>query len=102
MISYVPKPSTLEIYCHFKFKPTSLLKVNEIDFPSWATIQVTKTLEDCEVARDAISNLRHFTSAITIPPYLAQAHMSLQGPSASEVYMEILQVSEVFDTEKED
>ena len=86
----------------FKFKPKSILKINEIDAPSWAIIQAIQTPADLEAARDITPNLRHFTSAIAIPPYLTQALMNLQGPSASEVYMEVLRVSEIFDSEKED
>ena len=52
----------------FKFKSTALLKVNEIDSPSWATIQAIATPADLTAARDATPNLRHFTSAIVIPP----------------------------------
>ena len=86
----------------FKFKPESILKINEVDSPSWATIQAIQTPEDLETARDITPNLRHFPSAMAIPPYLTQALMSLQGPSASDVYMEVLRVSTEFDREKED
>ena len=91
-----------EVVIPFKFKPKSILKINEINAPSWPTIQAIKTTEDLEAVRDATPNLRHFTSAISIPPYLTKYLMTLQGPSASDVYMEILRISEIFDTEKED
>ena len=86
----------------FKFKPTSILKVNEVDSPSWDTIQAIKTPDDLTAARDATPNLRHFTSAIAIPPYLTQALMSLQGPSVADIFMEVLRVLALFDTEKEE
>ena len=89
-----------EVAIPFKFKPKSILMINEIDAPSCPTIQSIKTPEDLEVARDATPNLRHFTSAISTPSYLTQALMILRGPSASDVYMEIIRISEVFETEK--
>ena len=45
-----------------------MLKINEIDTPSWATIQAIKTLENWAAARDATPNLRHFTSVIATNP----------------------------------
>ena len=86
----------------FKFKPESILKVNDIETPSWATIQAIKNPEDLEVARDATPNMRHFTSAITIPPFLTKELITMQAPSPADVYMKILQVSEDFDKDKAD
>jgi len=85
----------------FKLKPESLLKINEIDAPSWTTIQAIKTPENLAAARDATPNLRYFTSAIAIPPFLTTALMALLGPSATDVFMEVLRASTKLDAQKE-
>ena len=49
-----------EIAIPFKYKPELILKINEIDSPSWETIKTVKNKEDLEAARDATPNLRQF------------------------------------------
>ena len=83
-----------------KFKPESILKVNEVETPSWATIQNVTTTEDLNAARDANPVLCHFTSAIAIPPFLTKELISMQAPSPADVYMKTLQVFEDFDRDK--
>ena len=78
-----------------------MLKINEIDAPSWATIQAIKTPENLAAARDTTPNLHYVTSANTIPPFLAKAFMALQGPSATDVFVEVLRASADFDAQKE-
>ena len=86
----------------FKFKSMSIPNINKVNAPSWAKIQAIKPPEDLDTVRHATPNYRHFTSTITIPPFLTKALVTLQGPSTSDVYMEILRASEAFDTKKED
>ena len=71
----------------FKWKPASILKINKMDAPSWDTIKTSKSPEDLEATREAMPNLCHFTSAISIPPFLTKALMRLNAPSVSDVFL---------------
>jgi len=84
-----------------KFKPEALPKINKIDAPIWATIQTIKNSENLAEARDATSNLCHFTSKIAIPPFLITALMAPQGPSVADVFVEVLRASTEFNAQKE-
>lgn len=77
----------------FKFKPTSILKINKIDAPSWDTIKSIKNKEDLQAARDATPNIHHFTSAIATPLFLAKALIAMEASGASDIFMEALYVS---------
>ena len=64
-----------------KYKLVSILKSNEVEIPSWNTIKSVSNAEDLEAAKDASPTIKHFTSAIVIPPFITKAVIVLQDPS---------------------
>ena len=86
----------------FKYKPTSILTINEVESPAWDTIKTIASPEDLEAARDANPTIRHFPNAVSLPPFITQALINLESPTAADMYIAVLKAAEVFDKDKAD
>ena len=84
----------------FKCKPTVILTINEVESPAWDTIKLIKTTEELQAARDANPTIRHFPNAVSLPPFLTKALISLEAPTAADVFMATISAAEKFDTDK--
>ena len=89
-----------EVATPFKFKPTSILQVNEVECHSWKTIKAIKTRAHIESSKYASPNIKHFTSAMAIPPYLTQSIISLQAPFVAGIFLETLKVAAAHNKDK--
>ena len=69
-----------------RFSPKSILTINEVECPCWATIKAIKTPVALKAAKDATPSLSYFTNAIPISPFLTQVIAPLNSPSASEIF----------------
>ena len=52
-----------------RFKPESILKINEIEGPSWDTFKITKTVDNLEGAKDSNPAVMHYMNAVSPPPF---------------------------------
>ena len=65
-----------------KFCPKSILTINEVEAPSWITINAVSTPAGLQGARDAIPVVMHFTSAIPLPPFITEVIAPFNAPTA--------------------
>ena len=80
-----------------KYKPTSILTINEIEIPVWDTIKAIHIPEDLEASRDANPMTRHFPNAVSLPPFITKALISLKAPTAADVFMATLEAENDFE-----
>ena len=84
-----------------KFCPKSILAINEIESPSWATLKAVTTPAGLEAAKDANPEPKIYTSAIPLPPFLTKVTAPHRAPSAGDIYFLCLEAGEKYDAEKE-
>ena len=80
-----------------KYKPISILKTNKVEISSWNTIKNVSNANDLEAAKDASPTVKHFTSAIAIPPFITKVVISLQDPSPGDILVAALKAADEFD-----
>ena len=85
-----------------KYKPMSILTINEVESPAWDTIKAIKTPEDIEAARDANPTIRHYPNAVSLPPFITKALLPLESPTAADMFMATIEAANEFDKNKED
>ena len=64
----------------FKYKPSSILTINEVECPAWGTIEAIKSPKDLEAACDANPTIRHFPNAVSLPLPSLRKHSSTSNP----------------------
>ena len=84
-----------------KFCTKSILKINEIEAPSWATIKAVTTSAGFSAARDAIPVVIFVISAIPLPPFLTDVIAPHRVPSAEEIFFACLEAGTTYDAAKE-
>ena len=83
-----------------KFCPKSILTINEIEAPSWATIKAVTTPVGLNVAKDAIPKVTFLTSAIPLPPFLTEVIAPHRAPSAEDIFFLCLEAGTKYDASK--
>ena len=84
-----------------KFYPKSILAINEIESPSWATLKVITIPAGFNGARDAMPEIRFYTSAIPLPLFLTEVIAPYRAPSAEEIFFLCLEAGTKYDAEKD-
>ena len=68
-----------------KFYPKSIITINEVETPSWTTINTVSTPAGLQGALDAIPVVTYFTSVIPLFPFITEVITPLRSPTA-EMY----------------
>ena len=85
-----------------KYKPTSILTINDVERSAWHTIKAIQITEDLEASRDANPMIRHFPNAISLPPLITKFLILLEAPTVAEMFMSTLEAAIDFEKDKAD
>ena len=80
-----------------KYKPTSMLTINEVESPAWDTIKAIQTSEDLEASRNANPTICHFPNTVSLLPFITKALIWLKAPTAVDVFMATLEAANDFE-----
>ena len=83
-----------------KFKPKSILTINEVEVPSWDTLKKATTTEEVAAARDVNGTATFLASAMPIPPFLTSALISIHPLSAAKAFVVVCQAAAEFEANK--
>lgn len=83
-----------------KYLLTPILKGKKFT-PTWDTIKAIKTKDDLQTTREADSYIRHFPNVVSLSPFLTKALISLTMPTATNVFLAMLEAAVKFYRTKE-